>query len=127
MDPVAGAEVLLGDFMADDAPARLRAALGGPADVVLSDMAADATGHAATDHLRTLALAEVALDFAGSVLKPGGAVVLKVLQGADEPALFEAIRRRFATARRIKPAASRGDSAELYLVGLGFEGSAATS
>ena len=88
----------------------------GPPDLVLSDMAAPATGHAATDHLRTIALAEAAADYALDALAPGGGLVVKVLQGADEPALFARLQRAFGRVRRCKPAASRGDSTELYLV-----------
>jgi 23S rRNA (uridine2552-2'-O)-methyltransferase len=122
IEPVAGAVILQGDFMAEDAPARLEAALGGPADVVLSDMAAPTIGHAATDHLRTMRLAEAAVDFAVEVLAPGGTVVVKLLQGADEPALFARVRQAFASVRRFKPKASRSESTELYLVGTGFKG-----
>lgn len=122
IEPVAGATILQGNFMAADAPARLAAALGGPVDLVLSDMAASATGHAATDHLRTLALAEAAIEFAADVLAPGGAAIVKVLQGADEPALFERMRGLFTGVRRFKPKASRPESTELYLIGTGFKG-----
>lgn len=122
IDPLAGATFLQGDLMTEEGPALIREALNGPADVVLSDMASDATGHAATDHLRIIALAEAAVDFATEVLSPGGALVVKVLQGADEPALFEIIRRAFGHVRRFKPAASRSDSAELYLIGTAFRG-----
>ncbi len=85
-------------------------------------MAAPATGHAPTDHLRTLALGEAALEFAEEILAAGGAFVVKVLQGADEPAFFAALRTRFDGVRRIKPPASRSDSTELYLVATGFKG-----
>ncbi len=113
---VNGATVLVGDFLEPDTPERLLAALGGAPDLVLSDMAAAATGHAATDHLRTITLAEAAVDYAVTALAPGGALVVKVLQGADEPALFARIRSAFGWARRFKPPASRGESTELYLV-----------
>ncbi len=125
VEAVAGAIIVEGDVMAEDTPARLAAALGAPADVVLSDMAAATTGHAVTDHLRTLALAEAALDIACALLAPGGAVVLKLLQGAGEAELFRALGRAFATARRVKPKASRAGSAELYLVATGFRGASA--
>jgi len=124
MEPFAGALVLRGDIYDDAAPAELRAALTGPADVVLCDMAAPATGHAATDHLRTLALAEAAFELACEVLAAGGAFVVKVLQGADEPAFFAALRARFTSVRRHKPPASRRDSTELYLVATGFRDAA---
>lgn len=120
MDPVPGAIVLTHDFMAADAPDLLRAALGGPADVVLSDMAAPATGHTATDHLRIMALCEVALDFAESVLAPGGSFVAKVLRGGTERTLYERLRRDFAKVRHAKPPASRAESAESYVVATGF-------
>ena len=123
VDPVPGAVFLEGDVLGQDAPARLEAALGGPADVVLSDMAAPATGHAGTDHLRTMALAEAALDFAEAVLAPGGAFVAKVLQGGTEKALLDRLKRGFAKVRHVKPPASRKDSAELYVVATGFRGS----
>ena len=122
IDPVPGAVILEGDFLADDAPARLRDALGGPADLVLSDMAPAASGQPDIDHLRIVALAEAALDFAGSVLKPGGAFVTKLLPGSDERSFIEALRRRFAAVKRVKPPASRADSAEFFLVATGFEG-----
>lgn len=122
IDPLAGATFLQGDFLDEDAPERLRTALGGPADVVLSDMAAPATGHAQTDHLRIMALAEAAYAFAREVLAPGGAFVAKVLQGGSERALLEALKRDFAKVRHIKPPASRKDSAELYVVATGFRG-----
>jgi len=124
MEPVPGATLLQGDFMADDAPARLRAALDGAADAVLSDMAAPSTGHAKTDHLRIMALAEAALDFALEVLAPGGAFVAKVLQGGSERTLLETMRRNFARVAHMKPPASRKDSAELYVVATGFRGTA---
>ena len=121
-DPVPGAVLLREDFLAATAPEALRAALGGPADVVLSDMAAPATGHAPTDHLRVMALAEAAYDFARAVLAPGGGFVAKVLQGGSERALLEALKRDFATVRHAKPPASRAESAEVYVVAQGFRG-----
>ena len=122
MDPVPGAHVLRHDFLEADAPDLLAAALEGPADVVLSDMAAPATGHAATDHLRVMALAEAALDFACGALAPGGAFVAKVYQGGTEHRLLAAIKRRFKTVKHAKPPASRPQSAETYVVALGFRG-----
>ncbi len=130
MDPVPGATVLHLDFYAPDAPERLRSALGGPADLVLSDMAPPTTGQPDVDHLRIMSLAEAALAFALEVLKPaagayaGGAFVAKVRQGSGEPEFFAALRTHFATVRRIKPPASRPESAEVYVVGTGFRGTA---
>jgi len=121
IDPLDGAAFLKADFMTEAGLALTRSALGQAADIVLSDMAPDATGHGLTDHLRIVAMAEAAVEFAAEVLKPGGTIVTKVLQGADEPALFEVLRRHFTNVRRVKPAASREDSAELYLIGMGFK------
>ena len=120
MDPVPGATLLALDFLDPGAPAALRAALGGPADLVLSDMAAPATGHAGTDHIRIVALAEAAFDFARETLAPGGAFVAKVLQGGTERGLLEALKRAFASVRHAKPPASRAESAEVYVVAQGF-------
>lgn len=122
IEPVSGATFLVGDFHADDMPAQLQALLGGPADLVLSDMAPNTTGHGATDHIRILALAELALDFACQVLVPGGAFVAKVFQGGAERQLLEPMKLRFATVRHAKPAASRKESSELYVVATGFRG-----
>ncbi len=124
MDPIPGVEVLQLDFLAADAPDRLKGLLGGPADVVLSDMAANATGHRKTDHLKIMALAETAAMFAGEVLRPGGAFLCKVLQGGTENELLAALKRDFATVKHVKPAASRPDSAELYVLATGFRRSA---
>jgi len=96
--------------------------LGGPADVVLSDMAANATGHRPTDHLKIMALVEAAAEFAGEVLKDGGAFLAKVIQGGTESLLLAALKRDFATVKHVKPAASRADSAELYVLATGFRG-----
>src|SRR3546814_20447762 len=120
MQPLAGALVLTGDFLEPETAERVRQALAGPADVVLSDMAGSATGHAATDHLRSMALAEAAFDFAVQVLVPGGAFVAKVLQGPDEQAPTAALRRRFAKLARVTPSASRHDTREFSLVATGF-------
>lgn len=128
MDPVPGAVVLNADFYAADAPDKLRDALGGPADLVLSDMAPPTTGQPDVDHLRIMSLAEAALAFAVEVLKPahgsypGGAFVAKVRQGSGEPEFFAELRKHFAAVRRIKPPASRPESAEVYVVGTGFRG-----
>jgi 23S rRNA (uridine2552-2'-O)-methyltransferase len=96
--------------------------LGGGADVVLSDMAANTTGHARTDHLRIMALVEAAAEFAREVLKPGGTFLAKVLQGGTEASLLAALRRDFKQVKHVKPPASRADSAELYLLATGFRG-----
>ncbi len=124
MAPIEGAVLLTGDFREAEVRARVAAALGGPASLVLSDMAAPATGHADTDHLRVMALAEAAFDFAAEVLRPGGAFVAKVLQGGTEPALLNRLKQAFAKLRHVKPPASRADSAEMYLVATGFRGGA---
>ncbi len=120
MDPVPGVVLIEGDFQDEAMPARLREALGGPADLVLSDMAPNATGHPATDHLRIVALAELALDFAVEVLAEDGAFVAKVLQGGSERAMMERMRRHFASVRHAKPPASRKGSSELYVVAQRF-------
>jgi 23S rRNA (uridine2552-2'-O)-methyltransferase len=122
IEPIAGADLLIGDFLDEDAPERLKSLLNGPADVVLSDMAAASTGHPQTDHLRIMALAEAALDFALEILAPGGAFVAKVLQGGSERTLLETMRRNFTKVAHVKPPASRKDSAELYVVAVGFRG-----
>lgn len=123
MGAIAGATVLRLDFLDEKAPEVVRRALDGPVDVVLSDMAPSTTGHPETDHLRVMNLAEAALAFAAEVLRPGGTFVAKIFQGGGENALAEELRRRFATVRRIKPPASRSDSAEFYFVATGFKGS----
>jgi 23S rRNA (uridine2552-2'-O)-methyltransferase len=122
VEPIAGATVLAKDFYDDDAPAVLQELLGGPADVVMSDMAAPATGDTQTDHLRIMALAETAHDFARHVLKDGGTFVAKVLRGGTERSLLDRLKRDFAKVRHIKPQASRADSAEMYVVATGFRG-----
>ena len=120
MAPIEGAVLLTGDFREAEVRARVAAALDGPAALVLSDMAAPAAGHADTDHLRVMALAEAAFDFAAEVLGPGGAFLAKVLQGGTEPALLNRLKQAFAKLRHVKPPASRADSAEMYLVATGF-------
>jgi 23S rRNA (uridine2552-2'-O)-methyltransferase len=125
MDPVSGATVLQGDFQDPAAIAAVRAAMAGPADLVLSDMAPNTTGHNATDHLRIIGLAEEALAFAVEVLAPGGAFVAKVFQGGSERDLLAALKRDFTQVRHMKPPASRKDSAELYVVASGFRGAGA--
>lgn len=125
MAPLPGAELLQADFLDEKAPEQLRAVLGGPADLVLSDMAAPTTGHAATDHLRITALAETAYAFAAEVLSPGGAFVCKLFQGGAERDLLQRLKRDFAQVRHAKPPASRADSSETYLVATGFRGGGA--
>lgn len=120
IEPIAGATVLRGDLTDLAVAEAAVAALGGKADVVLSDMAPNTTGHAATDHLRIMALAEVAMDVALQVLAPGGAFVCKVFQGGSERAMLDALKRRFASVRHAKPPASRKESAETYVVAQGF-------
>jgi 23S rRNA (uridine2552-2'-O)-methyltransferase len=120
MDAVAGVDFAQLDFLSADAPKKLQALLGGPADVVLSDMAANATGHAKTDHLKIMGLVEAAADFAREVLAPGGTFLAKVLQGGTEAALLTALKRDFKSVKHVKPAASRSDSAELYLLATGY-------
>jgi 23S rRNA (uridine2552-2'-O)-methyltransferase len=125
MVQVAGVEFLHLDFFDPSAPEKLKAMLAGEADVVLSDMAANATGHRRTDHLKIMALVEVAAEFAREVLAPGGAFLAKVLQGGTEAKLLANLKRDFASIKHVKPAASRADSAELYLLATGFRGRAA--
>ena len=122
MDPVPGAIVLQGDCRDAPSIAAVREALAGPADLVLSDMAPAATGHAPTDHLRIIALAEIAHDSALALLAPGGTFICKVLQGGAQGDLLAALKRDFASVRHVKPQASRADSAEVYLVAQGFRG-----
>jgi 23S rRNA (uridine2552-2'-O)-methyltransferase len=122
MEPIAGVTFARLDFLEPGAPERIETLLGGPADAVLSDMAANATGHKRTDHLKIMALVEAAAAFAREVLAPGGVLVAKVLQGGTEAALLATLRRDYSSVRHVKPAASRADSAELYLVATGFRG-----
>jgi len=122
MKPIPGVEFLKLDFLDDAAPARLKEILGGKADVVLSDMAANATGHRKTDHLRIMGLADAAAAFAREVLAAGGVFLCKVLQGGTEAALLAELKRDFASVKHVKPPASRADSAELYLLARGFRG-----
>ena len=122
MKPIVGVEFLKLDFLDDAAPEQLKAMLGGKVDVVLSDMAANATGHRKTDHLRIMALADAAAQFAREVLAEGGSFVCKVLQGGTEASLLAELKRDFATVKHVKPPASRSDSAELYLLARGFRG-----
>ena len=122
MEAVDGVEFAVKDFNDPDAPEFIKTMLGGDADGVMSDMAANATGHRATDHLRIVALAELAADFACDVLAEGGFFIAKVLQGGTEGQLLARLKRDFATVRHVKPAASRAGSAELYVLATGFRG-----
>jgi 23S rRNA (uridine2552-2'-O)-methyltransferase len=118
--PVEGARLLELDFMEASAPQIVKVALDGPVDVVVSDMAAPATGHRETDHLRVMALCEAALQFALEVLKPGGTFLCKVLRGGTERTLLATLRRSFAKVVHVKPPSSRADSAEMYVLAMGF-------
>jgi len=122
IDPVPGATFLQGDFADPDMPARLEAMMGGKVDLVLSDMSPNTTGHGATDHIRIAALAELALEFATGVLKPGGAFVAKMFQGGSERQLLVTLKKDFSNVRHAKPPASRKGSSELYVVATGFRG-----
>jgi 23S rRNA (uridine2552-2'-O)-methyltransferase len=122
MEPLDGVALLQADMLAPETPALVNAALGGQADVVLTDMAAPTTGHRATDHLRTSALLEAALDMAEEVLRPGGAFVGKAFQGGAANDLLLRLKRSFTSVKHVKPPASRSESVELYLVALGFHG-----
>jgi 23S rRNA (uridine2552-2'-O)-methyltransferase len=122
IEPINGVVFAQMDFNDDDAPQRLKEMLGGQADVVLSDMAANTIGHRQTDHLKIVALVEMAADFAREVLAPGGSFVAKVLQGGTEGELLTMLKRDFKVVKHIKPPASRKDSAELYVLATGFRG-----
>ncbi len=122
IEPIAGVTILQGDFTDPAMVEQVRAELGGAADLVLSDMAPNTTGHGATDHLRIMALAEMAADFALDVLAPDGAFVCKVFQGGSERAMLDALKLAFHQVRHAKPPASRRDSSELYVVAQGFRG-----
>jgi len=126
-DPLEGVIVIQMDFMDETAPDRLKNALGGPVDLVLSDMAANTVGHPQTDHLRTMALVEAGLEFAREVLRPGGAYVAKVLAGGADNQLVAELKRSFASVKHAKPPASRKDSSEWYVVAQGFKGAAPPS
>jgi 23S rRNA (uridine2552-2'-O)-methyltransferase len=121
-DPIEGVILFQMDFMADAAPGLLAEALGGPADLVLSDMAANTVGHPQTDHLRTMGLVEAAVAFAAEVLRPGGGFVAKVLAGGADNALVAELKRLFTTVKHAKPPASRKDSSEWYVIAQGFKG-----
>ena len=121
-DPIDGVTILQMDFMDETAPDRLKEALGGEADLVLSDMAANTVGHQQTDHLRTMALVEAGLLFATEVLRPGGAYVAKVLAGGADNQLVAEMKRHFTAVKHAKPPASRKDSSEWYVIAQGFKG-----
>ena len=121
-DPIDGVSILQMDFMDEGAPGKLKDELGGPADLVMSDMAANTVGHQQTDHLRTMALVEAALEFATEVLRPGGTYVAKVLAGGADNQLVAEMKRHFTTVKHAKPPASRKDSSEWYVVAQGFKG-----
>ncbi len=126
IEPMPGVDFVTLDFLDPTAPGLLTEMLGGPADVVMSDMAANATGHKKTDHLRIMGLAETALAFAREILAPGGTYLAKVLQGGTEGGLLTDLKRDFSNVRHVKPAASRADSSELYVLATGYRGAEAT-
>jgi 23S rRNA (uridine2552-2'-O)-methyltransferase len=125
IEPISGVDFTVMDFLAEDADEKLKAMLGGEADGVLSDMAANTTGHKKTDHLRIVHLAELAANFAGEVLKPGGYFLCKLFQGGETSELVTRLKRDYAVVRHIKPQSSRADSAELYVLATGFRATAA--
>ena len=127
MDPIAGALLLKLDFMSSVAMGEIRDHIKGGVDIVLSDMAPNTTGHGATDHLRIIALAEMALEFASHILAPGGVFVAKVFQGGTESLMLTPMKRMFTQVKHVKPPASRKDSSELYVLGMGFRGENAPS
>jgi len=120
IEPLPGVDFAVQDFLADEAPELLKSMLGGEADGVLSDMAANTTGHKRTDHLRIVHLAELAAAFAGEVLAPGGYFLCKLFQGGETGELVTQLKRDFALVRHVKPQASRADSSELYVLATGF-------
>jgi 23S rRNA (uridine2552-2'-O)-methyltransferase len=122
IDPMSGVSLMQLDFTAENAPDILKDMLGGEADLVLSDMAANTTGHKKTDHLKIMALAEMAISFAREVLAPGGGFLCKVLQGGTENVLLTDLKRDFTMVKHLKPKASRADSSELYVLAMGFRG-----
>ncbi len=120
VDPIPGVDIIQMDFMDEAAPGRLKEMLGGEADGVMSDMAANTTGHKKTDHLKIIALAEAALEFAREVLAPGGFFVCKLFQGGETGTLLGELKRDFALVRNLKPSASRSDSSEMYVLATGY-------
>jgi 23S rRNA (uridine2552-2'-O)-methyltransferase len=127
IDPIAGVTLFEKDILDDDAEAMITEALGGPADLVMSDMAANTVGHQQTDHLRTMGLIEAALDMATRLLRPGGTFVAKVLAGGGDGTLTAALKTRFTTVKHVKPPASRKGSSEWYVVAKGFKAPEAAS
>ena len=123
IEPIANVEFAQIDFLDDNAPDRIKEMLGGRADVVLCDMAANTIGHRKTDHLKIVALVEAAAEFAREVLAPGGAFLAKVIQGGTEGELLASLKRDFTSVKHVKPPASRAGSAELYVLATGFRGS----
>lgn len=122
VDPVEGAHIIEGDFMDEDMPQRLQELLDGKADLVMSDMAPNTTGHAATDHLRIMDLAANALHFALQILEENGSFIAKVFQGGTEKEMLTLMKQKFATVKHVKPPASRKESSELYVIAMGFKG-----
>lgn len=122
IEAIPGVTFMQLDFLDEDAPAKLKKMLGGPADIVLSDMAGNTTGHRQTDHLKIVALVETAAEFAREVLSPGGTFLAKVIQGGTEHTLLAELKKNFASVKHVKPPASRSDSAELYVLAQGFRG-----
>ena len=122
IDPLAGVQFEVMDFLDPEAPERLKTLMGGPADLMLSDMAANTTGHKQTDHIRIVAIAELAIDFACEVLAPGGTFLAKVFQGGTETQLLRRLKQEFVAVHHVKPKASRAGSAELYVLAIGFRG-----
>jgi 23S rRNA (uridine2552-2'-O)-methyltransferase len=122
IEPIPGVTFFQADLTDPDVPAMLKQALDGPADLVLTDMAAPTTGHRATDHIRTTALVEIALEVAEDCLRPGGAFVGKVFQGGSSNVLLTRLKQAFREVKHVKPPASRSESVELYVVGLGYKG-----
>jgi 23S rRNA (uridine2552-2'-O)-methyltransferase len=120
IEAIPGVAFMQLDFLDEEAPERLKEMLGGPADVVLSDMAGNTTGHRQTDHLKIVALVETAVEFACEVLAPGGTFLAKVIQGGTEHTLLAELKKNFASVKHVKPPASRADSAELYVLAQGF-------
>ncbi len=120
MDPIDGVDFIEMDFTDNEAPDRLKAMMQGEADIVVSDLSPNTTGHKRTDHLRMMALVEMAWDFAKDVLKPGGSFVTKVFQGGAENEFLAGLKLHFHTVKHVKPPASRAESSEVYLIGLGF-------
>ncbi len=122
-DPIPGATILELDFTDEHAPQKIIDALGEKADVLLSDMAPNTVGHQRTDHLRIIGLVELAVDFAPHILKPGGTFITKVFQGGAGADLMNILKKQFETVKHVKPPASRAESAEVYMVAMGFRNS----